>query len=88
MEIDMTQFCNTPEGEAFVGTADSRETSVEIMRAIAFFARDLTEAEVIWADGFGAACSPTDIWEHVTRNGLNDSAEYCWGAAGSNWWPL
>lgn len=88
----MTCFRDTPEAEAFVASAASRETSPEIMEAIAFIARDLGEAEMLWnGNGFGgngcaAICHPVDIWEHVTSNGLRDADRYVWGAAGSRWW--
>jgi hypothetical protein len=26
------------------------------------------------------------LWERVTKNGLRDPEEFCWGAAGSRWW--
>lgn len=80
-------FRDTPEAAAFVASAGSRETSPEIMQAIAFFARSLAEAEALWnGDGFGTVCSPADLWEHVTSNGLRDADQYVWGAAGSRWW--
>jgi hypothetical protein len=78
---------NDHDAEAFIATADSRETSPEIMRAIAFFARTLGEAEAIWnGDGerYGL-CSVLDIWEHVTGNGLRDADQYVWGASGNRW---
>lgn len=82
----MTKFYETDEGRAFIASGDSRETSREIMEAIAFFARNVDEAERLWnGDGLGEIANPTDIWEHVTRNGLRDAAGYVWGAAGSNW---
>jgi hypothetical protein len=82
----MTKFNESDEGLAFIASGDSRETSPEIMEAIAFFARDLDEAEALWnGDGFGQIANPSDIWEHVTRNGLRDACDYVWGAAGANW---
>lgn len=81
------KFADTAEGEAFIATAASRETSPEIMRAIAFFAQNLAEAEAVWSgDGLGAVCHASDIWEHVTGNGQLDATEFCWGAAGIRWW--
>lgn len=69
----------------FLATAASRETSLELMRAILLVAQgDEDIAERIWED-------PTDaetfaIWEIVTQNGLIPSTEFCWGkSAGSNW---
>jgi hypothetical protein len=38
---------------AFIATADSRETSPEVMAAIAFLARDTAEAEAIWNGDMG-----------------------------------
>lgn len=83
----MTKFSETTEGAAFIATADSRETSPEIMEAIAFFARNAAEAEALWnGDGFGVVCHPSDLWERVTGNGSREPTEFCWGAAGRNWW--
>lgn len=83
----MTKFRETDEAQAFIATAASRETDPEIMEAIAFFARNLDEAEALWnGDGFGTIANPHDIWEHVTNNGLRDASEFCWGAAGDQWW--
>ena len=82
----MTKFRETDEGRAFIATGDNRGTSPEIMEAIAFFARNADEAETLWrGDGFGAIANPSDIWEHVTRNGLRDASNYIWGAAGADW---
>lgn len=83
----MAHFRDTDAGQTFVSSGDSRETSAEIMEAIAFFARDQTEAEALWnGDGFGVICHTTDLWERVTGNGLREPTEYCWGTAGRNWW--
>lgn len=83
----MTAFQDTDAAAEFIATADSRETSPEIMKAIAFFARDINEAEALWeGDGFGRICNPSDLWERVTKNGLRDAEDYCWGAEGHNWW--
>ena len=68
----------------FVESADAKETSNEIMEAILYAAGgDGARAERIWAD-------PTEsemiaIWEHVTKNGLNKSSEFFWGAEGNSW---
>lgn len=86
MEDEMTKFNKTDEGLAFIASGDSRETSSEIMEAIAFFARNTEEAEALWnGDGLGQIANPSDIWEHVTGNGLRDASDYVWGAAGANW---
>lgn len=82
-----SRFAETAAGHAFVCSAESRETSVEIMEAIAGFARTTEEAEALWnGDGFGTVCTVTDLWERVTQNGRFDPSEFCWGAAGRNWW--
>ncbi len=68
----------------FVESADAKETSTEIMEAILYTAGgDGTQAERIWGD-------PTEsemivIWERVTKNGLNNSSEFFWGAEGNSW---
>lgn len=81
------RFSQTKEAETFVASGPSRETSPEIMEAIVFFARSEAEAEALWeGDGFGRVCHPTDLWEHVTNNGLRDPEEFVWGVTGSNWW--
>jgi hypothetical protein len=83
----MTNWRETDEAAEFIATGDSRETSREIMQAVAFFAHTLGEAEELWnGDGFGRICNPSDLWEHVTGNGRRDPTEFCWGAAGSHWW--
>ena len=83
----MAKFYETAEAAAFIATADNRETSREIMEAIAFFARDINEAEDLWdGDGFGVICHPSDIWERVTGNGRTEATDYAWGVAGKNWW--
>jgi hypothetical protein len=83
----MSNWQHTLEADDFIATGDSRETSKEIMEAIAFFARNLHEAEELWnGDGFGTVCNPTDLWEHVTKNGLRDPQDFLWGTAGKHWW--
>lgn len=83
----MTTWTETQEAEDFIASGESRETSREIMQAIAFFARNLAEAEALWnGNGFGAICHPTDLWERVTGNGQRDPEGVVWGAAGSGWW--
>ena len=82
----MTKWNETPEGEAFIASGDSRETSQRIMEAIAFFARNIEEAEAIWEDGpLRGKVSATDIWENVTNNGMLDAEDFVWGAAGNQW---
>lgn len=85
----MTKWNETQEAADFIATGGSRETSPEIMKAIAFFARNKEEAEALWnGEGFGRICHPTDLWEHVTGNGLRNPEEFCWGASGFLWWPM
>lgn len=81
----MPRFAETDNGLAFIASAAARETSPEIMRAIAFFARNLEEAEAIWRGDMLGACDLLAIWEHVTNNGLTDAEFYVWGAAGNQW---
>lgn len=69
----------------FVDTADSRETSRELMVAILRVAGgDEVLAESIWENG------PNDsemvaIVEIVTKNGMHETTDFAWGAAGENW---
>lgn len=80
----MTRFYNTDAAADFIDTAESRETSRQVMEAIAFFARDLDEAERIWNGDLGNACTKLDIWEHATSNGSRD-VDLFWGAEGERW---
>jgi len=87
----MAKFKDTDAGAAFIASADSRDTSPEIMEALAFFARDLAEAEALWNgdridNATCAICTPGDLWENVTKNGMHATTDFCWGAAGSGWW--
>jgi hypothetical protein len=76
----MSEWYETAEAAEFVATAGTRNTSVQIMLAIAFFARNIGEAEMLWnGDGIGAIASISDIWENATNNGLIDDAELYWG---------
>lgn len=69
----------------FIDTAASRKTSPEIMEAILYVAGgNDTEAKRVWADP--TVEETLAIWERVTKNGLLDSEEFCWGASGSAWW--
>jgi hypothetical protein len=63
----------------FIATADSRDTSVEIMEAIAFFSRDRNESEAIW-DGEYSDELLAAIAAHATANGRIDPADLDWGA--------
>lgn len=70
--------------QTFIQSADSRETSAEIMGAIDWLSTSEKDAERIWA-------SPTNeemlaIWERATNNGNVDSDELYWGDSGNQWW--
>jgi hypothetical protein len=84
----MPHFNETAAGQDFIASAASRETSPEIMEAIAYFARNTNEAEALWnGDGFGSVCHPSDLWERVTKNGMINADEFCWGATTfAAWW--
>lgn len=74
------------EMNTFLSSASSRETSVEIMEAIDYVAgHNEIEAVRVWQEPSEAEMIA--IWERVTKNGLIDAAEFCWGAAGSDWAP-
>jgi hypothetical protein len=76
----MTNFIDTDAGQAFISTADSRETSPEVMKAIAFFARTQTEAVAIWeGETINDSIDLTGIWEIATGNGRIDDADLYWG---------
>jgi len=76
----MTQFNESAEAEVFIASADSRETSKVVMIAIAFFARDIAEAESLWdGSAIGVVASISDVWENATSNGARDDAEIMWG---------
>lgn len=79
----MTIWTETNEAAAFIATADSRGTDERIMKAIAFFAHDLAEAEAFWNGDFAGKCDYCSIWEHATNNGLLDGYEMFWGDAGN-----
>jgi hypothetical protein len=85
----MTHFQHTPEAAAFIATADSRETSRQIMEAIAAFAANADEAKVIWEVGIENwdERSARAFVDTATRDGQVDAADLVWGAAGSNWLP-
>lgn len=76
----MTAFRETDAAAEFIASADSRETSREVMQAIAFFARDAAEAEALWnGDGFGQFANLSGIWEHATGNGRISDEDLFWG---------
>lgn len=74
------RFYDTDAADEFIASADSRETSPEVMDAIAFLARDLAEAEALWeGDGIGRIANLSDIWEAATDNGRLDDDGLFWG---------
>lgn len=76
----MTRFNETNAAETFIATAASRNTSPEIMAAIAFFARNETEAEALWnGDALGTVARVIDIYENATENGRIDPECLFWG---------
>lgn len=76
----MERFANTPEGRTFLNSASYRKTDIKIMEAIAFFAKNLTEAHMLWSDyRFGEICHASDLWENLTVNGLHDCDNMIWG---------
>jgi hypothetical protein len=85
MIISKIKFHESDEGLAFIATADSRQTSTEIMRAIAFMARNRKEAEAMWEGDLLGESGLLAIWEHATNNGLRDASGLYWGASGNNW---
>lgn len=73
---------------SFIKSAASRETSVELMEAILEVARgDEERALKIWEDGATGA-ELTAIIEIVTKNGMYETTDFCWGASGSQWEKL
>ncbi len=77
----MSQFSGTADGVNFVATADSRETSECVMWAIAYHARDLSEAERFWQGDFPHHDGRWEaaIWETATQNGAIDDTSLFWG---------
>lgn len=68
----------------FINTADSRNTSAELLDAMLYIANgDETVADRIWQDPTEAEIIA--IYERVTKNGLIDPAEFKWGACGTGW---
>ena len=68
----------------FINSADSRETSQEIISAIDALANNDEHAIGIWNDP-----SPQEIesiWEAVTINGEIPSTAFYWGEASNRWY--
>ena len=72
-------WCDTYAANEWRATANSRETSPEVMTAIAFLARNEAEAEAVWNGDMGGICYPYDVWEAATKNGLIDDETLYWG---------
>lgn len=68
----------------FLESADTRETSPQIMEAIWIVSRrNDAAANRIWEAPDGTEL--VAIWEIVTKNGLIDDRTFFWGAAGNDW---
>ena len=77
----MTLFRDTNAAAEFIATADSRNTSPEVMRAIAHYAHDRAQAVATW-DGNGYSwdgSSVGHIARHATDNGRLHGADLHWG---------
>ena len=83
----MTLFRDTDAAAEFIATADSRNTSPEVMRAIAHYAYNAAEAVALWD---GSRRVPTGrswgwgpgihrIARYATDNGRLHSASLHWG---------
>ena len=69
----------------FIQTADSRETSPELMDAIYQVAGESeAKAEDIWENGPNGG-ELVAIIEIVTNNGMHETTEFVWGSMGENW---
>lgn len=76
----MTRYYDTQAAVEFIASANTRETSREVMEAIAFFARSTEEADALWnGDSIGKIANLSDIWENATNNGSRDDEELFWG---------
>lgn len=69
----------------FLDTADSRQTSPELLAAILYVAGgNEALAEQIWRDGPDED-EIVSIIEIVTGNGLVPTTDFCWGVNGPYW---
>lgn len=69
----------------FIETAESRQTSPELMEAILRVANgNEAIAERIWEDG-PTSVELVSIIEIVTCNGAYDTTDFLWGDMGENW---
>jgi len=74
--------------EGFLASGDSRETSAELIEAIYCVAgRDDKRAVDMWENGVTDG-ELAAIIERVTRNGLHEASDFCWGELGSDWASL
>lgn len=80
-------FRRSDAAQAFIESANDRETAREIMEAIIAFSASLEEAETIWADGIGNWDAQSKLYfvNAVTGDGRRDPEDFCWGASGSDW---
>lgn len=85
----MIHFSDTQDALDFIGTADSRETSPQIMEAIASHSANTAEAVTIWENGIDNwdSSAQLNFLERATGNGRVPARALMWGAAGSNWVP-
>jgi len=70
---------HSEERDDFIDSANSRETSVEIMIAIASIARNIAHAERIWQEPLNSEI------EDICHNLEQAPSFYHWGAAGNDW---
>jgi len=87
-EAEMMEWKHTDQAQNFVNTADSRETSREIMQAIADFASSLEEAEEIWENGISDwdDLAKRNFVATVTGEGRRgEPSDFCWGVQGLRW---
>lgn len=71
--------------DKFLNSAESRQTSPELMDAILQVAGGNADiADGIWHDG-PTKTELVDIVEIVTGNGRTKTTDYCWGESGSDW---
>ena len=70
---------HSEERDNFIESADARETSLEIMMAIADIAHSVEQAERIWAYPF------EEELEAICEALEKPSSSYVWGSAGDDW---
>ncbi len=83
-----SSFIESAAGRAFIASADSRETSVEIMVAIARLVHDEDQAVFIWENGptFSGICTSQELTDLVTDHGARPTTDFCWGVSGHVWY--